>query len=131
MKELKGEWSGTLVLVAQPAEELILGAKAMVKDGLYKVAPQPDYLISSHVGPRHPIGAASVTAGRRMAGTDQMDVILHGVGGHGSAPHTTKEPIVMGSLAVWRITRSSAAASACRSRPSLPSLRSRPATPTT
>jgi amidohydrolase len=100
MKELKSEWSGTLVLVAQPAEELILGATAMVKDGLYKHAPKPDILISSHVGPRHPIGSASVKAGRRMAGTDQMDVVFHGVGGHGSSPHTAKEPIVMGSLAV-------------------------------
>jgi amidohydrolase len=100
MKELRSEWSGTLVLVAQPAEELILGATAMVKDGLYKFAPKPDILISSHVGAKHPIGAASVKAGRRMAGTDQMDVIFHGVGGHGSSPHTAKEPIVMGSLAV-------------------------------
>ena len=100
MKELKGEWSGTLVLVAQPAEEMILGAKAMVQDGLYKFAPKPDILISSHVGSRHPIGAASVKAGRRMAGTDQLDVVFHGVGGHGSSPHTAKDPIVMGSLAV-------------------------------
>ena len=100
MKTLKSEWSGTLVLVAQPAEELILGAKAMVADGMYKFTPKPDYLISSHVGPRHPFGAASVKAGRRSAGTDQMDVILHGVGGHGSAPHTARDPIVMGSMAV-------------------------------
>jgi amidohydrolase len=100
MKELKAEWSGTLVLVAQPAEELILGAKAMVADGLYKFAPKPDFLISAHVSPRHPFGAASVKSGRRMAGTDQLDVIFHGVGGHGSAPHTAKDPIIMGSLAV-------------------------------
>jgi amidohydrolase len=100
MKELKAEWSGTLVLVAQPAEELIEGARAMVRDGLYKVAPPPDYLISPHVAPLHPAGGASVKAGRRMAGTDQMDVILYGVGGHGSQPHRTKDPVVMGAMAV-------------------------------
>ena len=60
MKELKGEWSGTLVLVAQPAEELILGARAMVKDGLYDKAPEPDVLVSSHVFPVHPAGTAAV-----------------------------------------------------------------------
>ena len=100
MHELKGEWSGTLVLVAQPAEELVAGAKAMVKDGLYDKAPRPDVLIASHVTPIHPAGSASVRAGRRMAGTDQLDVIIHGVGGHGSAPQRTKDPIVMGAMAV-------------------------------
>ena len=100
MKDLKSEWSGTLVLVAQPAEELVLGAKAMVKNGLYDMAPKPDVLIASHVTPIHPAGAASVRAGRRMAGTDQIDVIIHGVGGHGSSPQRTKDPVVMGAMAV-------------------------------
>jgi amidohydrolase len=100
MHELKGEWSGTLVLVAQPAEELVAGAKAMVKDGLYDKAPKPDVLIASHVTPIHPAGSASVRAGRRMAGTDQLDVIIHGVGGHGSSPQRTKDPIVIGAMAV-------------------------------
>src|SRR5439155_13301683 len=100
MKELRGEWSGTLVLVAQPAEELVEGARAMVRDGLYDKAPKPDFLIASHVSPLHPAGTASVRAGKRMAGTDQIDVIIYGVGGHGSAPHRAKDPIVMGSMAV-------------------------------
>src|SRR5262249_19670081 len=100
MKELKGEWSGTLVLVAQPAEELILGARAMVKDGLYDKAPKPDVLIASHVTPTLPAGAASARAGKRMAGTDQIDVIIRGVGGHGSAPQRTKDPIMIGAQAV-------------------------------
>lgn len=100
MKELKGEWSGTLVLIAQPAEEIILGARAMVKDGLYDKVPPADVLISSHVSPMYPAGSASVRAGKRMAGTDQLDVIFHGVGGHGSAPHRAKDPVMMGALAV-------------------------------
>src|SRR6516225_2458285 len=99
-EELKAEWSGTLVLVAQPAEEVGTGADAMVKDGLYDKVPKADVLVASHVIPLYPAGAASAKAGRRMAGTDQMDVTLYGVGGHGSAPQFTKDPVVMGSMAV-------------------------------
>jgi hippurate hydrolase len=100
MKELKDRWSGTLVLVAQPAEEVGLGANAMVKDGLYDKVPKADVLVASHVVPVYPAGAASAKAGKRMAGTDQMDVIIYGVGGHGSSPQYAKDPIVMGSMAV-------------------------------
>jgi hippurate hydrolase len=100
MAELKDNWSGTLVLIAQPAEELIEGARAMVQGGLYDKAPPPDVLIASHVTPLHPTGTASVKAGRRNAGTDQIDVIITGVGGHGSAPHQAKNPVELGALAV-------------------------------
>jgi len=100
MKELKSEWSGTLVLIAQPAEELIEGARAMVQGGLYDKAPAPDVLIASHVTPQHATGTASVKAGRRNAGTDQIDVLITGVGGHGSAPQSAKDPITMGALAI-------------------------------
>jgi hippurate hydrolase len=100
MVELKSNWSGTLVLIAQPAEELIQGARAMVQGGLYNVSPSPDVLIASHVTPSHPAGSASLKAGRRNAGTDQIDVIITGVGGHGSAPHTVKDPVTMGALAI-------------------------------
>lgn len=100
MSELKAEWSGTLVLIAQPAEELIEGARAMVQDGLYNKVPPPDYLIASHVTPMHAAGTASVKAGRRNAGTDQIDVVISGVGGHGSAPQSVKDPVTMGALAV-------------------------------
>jgi hippurate hydrolase len=100
MNELKADWSGTLVLVAQPAEELIEGARAMVDDGLYEKVPAPDYLVSSHVFPVHPAGSAAVRAGRRMAGTDQLDVTIYGVGGHGSQPESAKDPVVMGAMAI-------------------------------
>src|SRR3954447_14891706 len=102
MSELKGEWSGTLVLVAQPAEELILGARAMVADGLYDdgKVPEPDYLVSSHVFPVHAAGTAAVRGGRRLAGTDQIDVTIHGIGGHGSQPENARDPVVMGAMAV-------------------------------
>ncbi len=100
MAELKGNWSGTLVLIAQPAEELIEGARAMVQGGLYDKSPPPDVLIASHVTPMHSAGTASVKAGRRNAGTDQIDVVITGVGGHGSAPQNAKDPITIGALAI-------------------------------
>src|SRR5262245_13074515 len=100
MAELREHWAGTLVLIAQPAEELIEGARAMVQGGLYNHSPAPDVLIASHVTPQHPAGTASVKAGRRNAGTDQIDVIITGVGGHGSAPHRVKDPVTMGALAI-------------------------------
>lgn len=96
----KKEWSGTLVLLAQPSEEPMDGAVAMVKDGLYKVVPKPDIIISAHNSVVIPAGSIAVKVGRRMAGSDQFDVIIPGVGGHGSTPHGAKDPVVMGAMAV-------------------------------
>ncbi|MOA00414.1 N-acetyldiaminopimelate deacetylase [compost metagenome] len=100
MVHLKDQWSGTLVLVAQPAEETIEGAVAMVDDGLYTFAPKPDVLIAAHVIPVYPADSVALREGRRMAGTEQIDVELPGVGGHGSTPSGTKDPVVMGAMAV-------------------------------
>ena len=97
----KSEWKGTLVLLAQPAEEVILGAKEMVKDGLYSKyrVPEPDYLVVLHTTPRA-TGTVVATPGERMAGTAQLDVTFRGIGGHGSSPHLAKDPVVMGATAV-------------------------------
>ncbi len=101
MAENKDDWAGTLVFVAQPAEEPITGAAAMVDDGLYTThaVPVPDYLLALHTAP---VGTGLVAArsGTIMAGTDQIDVTFHGVGGHGSMPHLTKDPVVMAAYAV-------------------------------
>lgn len=101
MATLKSEWQGTLVLVAQPAEEPIMGAKAMVDDGLYTRhgVPKPDYLIALHTTPI-PTGLVLTKAGDFNAGTDQLDVTFKGIGGHGSSPHLTKDPVVMAAAAV-------------------------------
>ena len=100
MSEMKNDWSGTLVLVAQPAEEPILGARAMVEDGMYqKGVPEPDYLFGMHTAPL-PTGTVNFEKGPRMAGTDQLDVTFHGIGGHGSSPHLAKDPILMAAAAV-------------------------------
>ncbi|WP_421705346.1 amidohydrolase [Alloalcanivorax xenomutans] len=100
MKETRKDWFGTLVLVAQPAEELIEGAQAMVDDGLYDKVPEPELLIAAHVFPIWASGTVAVRAGRRMAGSDALDVTLHGVGGHGSSPQHTVDPVVLGARSV-------------------------------
>jgi len=99
LADRRDDWNGTLVLVGQPAEELITGAVAMVEDGLYDVAPQPDVIIAAHNYPFYPARSVAIGSGRRMAGTDQIDVIIHGVGGHGSTPNAAKDPVIMGAMA--------------------------------
>nr|WP_245569751.1 amidohydrolase [Gordonia shandongensis] len=96
---LKDRWSGTLVLIGQPAEEPITGAKAMVDDGLYNFIPKPDVFIGMHTAPG-PVGTVVSSPGPRMAGTDQIDIVFHGVGGHGSMPQKTRDPVLMAAMAV-------------------------------
>lgn len=89
------------MLVAQPAEELIAGASAMVNDGLFTThqVPKPDYLLAMHsVG--LPLGVVGGIGGLLMAGTEQLDVTFHGQGGHGARPHDAKDPILMGAQAM-------------------------------
>lgn len=101
MAENKNLWKGTLVMLAQPAEELIQGARAMVDDGLYTKygVPQPDYLLGIHTAAM-PTGFVAAASGVRMAGTDQIDVVFHGIGGHGSLPQDAKDPVIMATNAV-------------------------------
>lgn len=100
MVALKKSWSGTLVMVGQPAEELGEGAEAMINDKMYeKGVPVPDYLFGMHTAP-FPVGYISNGGGKRMAGMDVLDVIFYGIGGHGSSPHVAKDPILMGAAAV-------------------------------
>lgn len=97
---LKTKWSGTLVLVAQPAEEIVAGARAMLADGLYSRFPKPDMAIALHVTSSLPAGAIGYGEGPFLASVNSMDIVVRGVGGHGSAPHTTKDPIVIASQIV-------------------------------
>ncbi|MEH6518235.1 MAG: amidohydrolase [Halioglobus sp.] len=101
MVELKSQWSGTLVLIGQPAEELIAGAAAMIEDGLYARynMPKPDYMVALHSVPIA-LGTIVNAGGVRYAGTDQLDVTFFGIGGHGSMPQNTKDPVLMAATAV-------------------------------
>jgi hippurate hydrolase len=97
---LKDKWSGTLVLVAQPAEEIVAGARAMLKEGLYTRFPKPDQAIALHTTSLLAAGDIGYTEGPFLASVNSMDILVRGVGGHGSAPHTTKDPIVLASQIV-------------------------------
>lgn len=101
MVELKDNWSGTLILVGQPAEELIEGAKAMVDDGLYTKhkVPKPEYLIGMHTTPI-PTGSIICRNGSLMAGTEQLDVTFFGQSAHGSMPQLSKDPVLMAAYAI-------------------------------
>ncbi len=100
MQAMKDKWSGTLMLIVQPAEERVLGAKAMMDDGLYERFGTPDFGLAFHVSSGLEAGKIAVTDGSPYAGADTVDIIIHGVGAHGASPHAGKDPIVLGSQIV-------------------------------
>ena len=94
----KDKWSGTLVMILQPAEEVGLGAQAMLSDGLFERFPVPDYNLALHVNAAMPAGTVGYVSGFAMANVDSVDIIVKGVGGHGAYPHTTKDPVMIGGI---------------------------------
>ncbi len=94
---LKDRWAGTLVFVVQPAEEIVSGAKAMMADGLYERFGKPDYALGWHVAAEMPTGRLLVSEGVTYSSADTVDIVVHGVGGHGASPHLGKDPVVMGA----------------------------------
>jgi hippurate hydrolase len=92
---MKDRWQGTLVFIGQPAEEVGGGARAMLKDGLFTRFPRPDYCLALHCDSREPHGHISFTEGLALANADAVDILVRGKGGHGAAPHTTVDPIVL------------------------------------
>lgn len=99
----KADWSGTLVMILQPAEEIGQGAKAMLDDGLYTRFPKPDYVLAFHDAAQAPAGMIGYANGFALANVDSVDVVVPGVGGHGAYPHTTKDPVVLASSIVMRL----------------------------
>ncbi len=98
----RGDWTGTVVAVLQPAEELVAGASAMVTDGLFDRIPRPDVVLGQHVAPI-PAGTVGLRPGPAFAATDSLRVTLYGTGGHGSRPETTVDPVVMAAATVMRL----------------------------
>jgi hippurate hydrolase len=96
----KGQWSGTAVMVLQPGEETVEGARAMLDDGLYTRFPKPDFILAFHDAASLPAGQIGITPGYALASVDSVNITVHGVGGHGAYPHTTKDPIVLASRIV-------------------------------
>jgi amidohydrolase len=93
--KLKDQWHGTIVFVAQPAEEIATGARALLKDGLYDRFGKPDFALGFHDKADLQTGHIGVTEGYTTANVDSVDVTVRGLGGHGGYPHTTKDPIVL------------------------------------
>jgi hippurate hydrolase len=95
LAKLKDQWHGTIVFVAQPAEEIGAGARALLKDGLYDRFGKPDFALGFHDKADVQAGHIAVTEGYTSANVDSVDVTVRGVGGHGAYPHKTKDPIVL------------------------------------
>lgn len=95
LAKLKDKWHGTLILIGQPAEEAVGGARALLKDGLYTRWPKPAYVLGFHDNAQLETGHVGVTEGYTYANVDSVDVTVHGVSGHGAYPHKTKDPIVL------------------------------------
>ena len=100
ISRLKSEWRGTVVLLAQPAEENGAGARAMLDDGLYTRFPRPDYALALHVNATLVAGKLGFTSGHVMANVDNITIKVKGKGGHGAAPHKTIDPIIIAAKIV-------------------------------
>jgi hippurate hydrolase len=100
LKALAARWSGTAVLIGQPAEERVAGARAMLGDGLLRRFPRPDHVLGLHVKSDLAAGRIGYREGPAFANVDSVDIRVHGRGGHGSAPHTTVDPIVLAARIV-------------------------------
>ena len=95
LTKLKDQWHGTILFVAQPAEETGNGARALLRDGLYQTFGKPDFALGFHDKADMQTGHIGVTEGYTYANVDSVDVTVLGVGGHGAYPHKTKDPIVL------------------------------------
>lgn len=96
----RDRWSGTVVFVVQPAEELLTGAPAMLKDGLYTRFPKPDYALAYHSAAGLPTGTISFSDAIQYSSSDGIDIIVKGVGAHGASPDAGKDPVVLAAAIV-------------------------------
>lgn len=103
LSQLKNEWHGTLIILGQPAEETIDGARAVLRDGLYDKVPKPDYAIALHDSSELAAGTVGYTPGYALASSTSVDIKIRGVGGHGAKPDTTKDPIVVAAEVVMAL----------------------------
>ncbi|HEY6963669.1 MAG TPA: amidohydrolase [Erythrobacter sp.] len=103
LSERRDEWSGTLVMVLQPAEEIGQGAKAMLDDGLFTRFPKPRYVLAFHDAAVLPAGDIGYTRGFALANVDSVDLVVPGIGGHGAAPQSTRDPVVIAAAIVMRL----------------------------
>ena len=100
MAALRDRWSGTLIFIGQPAEERFLGARAMLAAGLFQKFPQPDFVVALHDNSLYAAGTVAITPGFTTANADTVEITVRGLGGHGSTPHVTKDPIALAARIV-------------------------------
>jgi len=100
LSRLKAKWHGTLVMIGQPAEEKVQGARAMLDQGLFSRFPKPDYCVALHCAPDLAAGSVGITEGYALANVDSVDILIRGVSGHGAWPHKTKDPVVLAAQTV-------------------------------
>jgi hippurate hydrolase len=100
LARFKDHWNGTIVMIAQPAEERGSGARLMLKDRLFEKFPRPDLCLALHVAADLPTGSVGLTEGFALANVDMVDVTIPGVGGHGAWPHAAKDPVVLAAQAI-------------------------------
>ena len=100
MMKRKDQWSGTLILIGQPAEERISGARAMMEDGLYERFPKPDYALAFHVSADTPTQRIEVPLDITASSSDSVDITVRGVGAHGASPHKGIDPVLVASQIV-------------------------------
>ncbi|HEX6717513.1 MAG TPA: amidohydrolase [Pyrinomonadaceae bacterium] len=103
LTELKSRWSGTLIMLGQPSEETGDGASAMLRDDLYTKIPKPDFAVALHDTPQLETGKVGYTPGYAMASSTSIDIKIRGIGGHGSAPEVTKDPVVVAAQTVMAL----------------------------
>lgn len=96
----KDSFRGTVVMIGQPAEEIVAGAKAMLKDGLFQRFPKPDFGLALHVGSSLPTGTIGYVEGYALANSDAIDITIRGVGGHGAYPYMSKDPVVLAAQTI-------------------------------
>ena len=95
--QLRDQWSGTLIMIGQPAEERVIGARLMLRAGLFTKFPKPDKALALHCSSDMPHGTVGIVEGYALANVDSLEILVRGVGGHGSMPHLSKDPIVLAS----------------------------------
>ena len=103
LSELKDRWQGTLVLVGQPAEETGDGARALLRDELYSKFPTPDFAIALHDNAELETGKVGYTSGYALSAANSVDIKVRGLGGHGSKPEATKDPIVVAAQIIMAL----------------------------
>jgi amidohydrolase len=100
MAARRKQWSGTLMLIGQPAEERVGGASAMMKDRVWERFGRPDFALAFHVSSDVEAGKIVASEGSPYSGADTVEILIHGVGAHGASPHRGKDPVMLGSQIV-------------------------------